>query len=216
MQIHFKMNQQYVKRIKLKNSCVNNQTNNNISNNVNDTNNQDNYNQTIPNKSITTKIDEATFIFTFPVISKILILIFYVLYYINDGVVNQNPLQYFKINLCNGKYNPQILFIYFFVTLDLIYGFFKKQCLQYIFHPKFTFFQRIYLGLIKNILGFINKITFQSCSYNFNQFCGRFVIIINQENFDQSYVWYIPWTTKISVLQSFEKSKNQEIRYSYV
>ncbi|CAK65133.1 unnamed protein product (macronuclear) [Paramecium tetraurelia] len=178
------------------NTCVNNQNNN--THNVNDTN------TTTPNKTgdITIQHDEDSFVFTPPIISPIVVLIY--LFALSRkcwSSESETFIIFYSLASVMEHIIHIFLFIYFFVTLDLIYGFCMISVIVLHFSSQiYIVFMNLfkidpeYIGIRQqnNWLKLLHIISLT--------FCGRLLLLLISK-FDQSYVWSTPWTFKISVLQ---------------
>ncbi|CAD8202477.1 unnamed protein product [Paramecium pentaurelia] len=190
-------------QIIVNNTCVNNQSNNNNSNNVNDTNHSNN--DTInTNKTVDIAIQngEDSFVFTPPIISPIVILIF--LFALSRkfwSSESETFIIFYSLASIMEHIIHIFLFIYFFVTLDLIYGFCMISVIVLHFSSQIYI---VFMNLFKIDPEYIGirqqSIWFKMLHIISLTFCGRLLLLLISK-FDQSYVWSTPWTFKISVLQ---------------
>ncbi|CAD8122699.1 unnamed protein product [Paramecium sonneborni] len=192
-------------QIIVNNSCVNNQSSNN---NINDTNQQNNNNNLLnPNKKveITSNNEEVTFIFTPPVISPIVVIIF--LFALSRKCwcsESETFIIFYSLASLMEHIIHIFLFIYFFVTLDLIYGFCMISVIVIHFSSQIYI---VFMNLFKidpEYIGIRQQSNWFKLLHIISlTFCGRLLLLLISK-FDQSYVWSTPWTFKISVLQRLQ------------
>ncbi|CAD8210637.1 unnamed protein product [Paramecium octaurelia] len=185
-------------QIIVNNTCVNKQSNNNT-NNVNDTNQQNNNNTTA---DIKIQSNEDSFVFTPPIISPMVVLIY--LFALSRkcwSSESETFIIFYSLASVMEHIIHIFLFIYFFVTLDLIYGFCMISVIVLHFSSQIYI---VFMNLFKidpEYIGIRQQSNWLKILHIVSlTFCGRLLLLLISK-FDQSYVWSTPWTFKISVLQ---------------